>query len=587
MKIAIIPARGGSKRIPGKNIKVFYDKPMIAWAITIAKESGLFDHIVVSTDDEEIAGIARDWGAETPFKRPFDLADDLTPTVPVISHAVKSCIDLGWGGVDYACCIYPCVPFLRVSDLVAAFDLAQERNADFVYPITEYVHPIQRAMRILPSGQMQFFSSECELMRTQDLENSYHDAGQFYWGKTSAWLQHKRMHSDGLGMEIPNWRVVDIDSMDDWRRAENIYEANFRISSKPKVKNIAKIPPPLICRAYSKSTGFYSDTKSEFFDANDKLLANAERQNNLYTRQPPRSKCKICNSTIPTVCDFKSHHVQYVFCDNCGHLNGMHEDTQSFMENTYIQSDGKDYAKNYLDPNFVRRAELIYQPKFDFLRANLPSSDEFKLLDVGCGSGYFVYAALQSGIDAKGVDVNQTMIEFGNYQISLILHQNPLSYTLESDFFESIASNDATVISAIGVIEHLRDPSAFFDAFHRSNAQYLFYSVPMFSFSSMLENIFPNIFPRQLSGGHTHLFTEQSIEWLHENKRLNSRAEWRFGTDIMDLYRSMRLEMEGKGASHKMISSLNEGFGKNIDNLQAVLDEQHFCSEIHCLVAKG
>jgi hypothetical protein len=178
------------------------------------------------------------------------------------------------------------------------------------------------------------------------------------------------------------------------------------------------------------------------------------------------------------------------------------------------------------------------------------------------------------------------MIEFGNHQISLIRNQNPLSHILESDFFKSIASTDATVISAIGVIEHLREPSAFFDAFHQSNAQYLFYSVPMFSLSSMLENIFSDIFPRQLSGGHTHLFTEQSIEWLHENRQLSSVAEWRFGTDVMDLYRSIRVEMKRKGASHKLISLLNKGLGKNIDNLQVVLDEQHFCSEIHCLVSK-
>lgn len=223
MKIAVIPARGGSKRIPRKNIKDFCGRPMIAWAISAAKESGLFDHIIVSTDDEEIAELARNWGAETPFVRPANLADDLTPTVPVVAHALKSCLDFGWV-IDYACCIYPCVPFLQVSDLIAALDLAQARNADFVYPVTEYAHPVQRAMRQLPDGKMQFFSQEYELTRTQDLEKSYHDAGQFYWGKSSAWLKQKRMHTDGLGLPIPNWRVVDIDTEDDWMRAELIFK---------------------------------------------------------------------------------------------------------------------------------------------------------------------------------------------------------------------------------------------------------------------------------------------------------------------------------------------------------------------------
>lgn len=224
MKIAIIPARGGSKRIPRKNIKDFCGKPMIAWAIGTALESNLFDRIIVSTDDAEIAEFAKHWGAQIPFFRPRDLADDLTATVPVIAHAVKACRDLGWVA-DYVCCIYPCAPFLQKSDLAMALNLAQSRDADFVYPVTEYVHPIQRAMRRLSAGNMQFLSPECELTRTQDLEKTYHDAGQFYWGKSSAWLAHKKMHTDGLGIPIPNWRVVDIDSIDDWKRAEHIFKA--------------------------------------------------------------------------------------------------------------------------------------------------------------------------------------------------------------------------------------------------------------------------------------------------------------------------------------------------------------------------
>lgn len=224
MKIAVIPARGGSKRIPRKNIKQFCGKPMIAWAIVAAQESGLFDHIIVSTDDEEISEISREWGAETPFVRPENLADDLTPTVPVIAHAVETCIQNGWA-IEHACCIYPCVPFLQYQDLISALDLLVERDADFVYPVTEYAHPIQRAMRRLPGGEMQFFSPEYELTRTQDLETAYHDTGQFYWGKASAWLEHKKMHTDGLGMPIPGWRVVDIDSSDDWVRAELIFKS--------------------------------------------------------------------------------------------------------------------------------------------------------------------------------------------------------------------------------------------------------------------------------------------------------------------------------------------------------------------------
>jgi len=224
MRIAVIPARGGSKRIPRKNIKPFCGQPMIARAIGIARASCLFDHVVVSTDDAEISAIALAAGAQLPFVRPPELADDLTPTVPVIAHAVQSCQNLGWD-VTHACCIYPCVPLLSGQDMAQALALALESGADFVYPVTEFAHPIQRAMRRLNTGQMKFLQPENEMARTQDLEKAYHDAGQFYWGRASAWLSHKRMHSAGLGLPVPHWRVVDIDTEDDWKRAELIYRA--------------------------------------------------------------------------------------------------------------------------------------------------------------------------------------------------------------------------------------------------------------------------------------------------------------------------------------------------------------------------
>ena len=197
---------------------------MIARAIHIARQSGLFAHVVVSTDDDEIAAISRQAGAVTPFIRPPELSDDLTPTVPVIAHAVLTCNDLGWA-VQQACCIYPCVPLLHIGDMALALDVLIAKNADFVYPVTEFAHPVQRAMRRLDTGQMQFLQPQHEMTRTQDLEKTFHDAGQFYWGQADAWLAHKKMHTAGLGLPIPNWRVVDIDNEDDWKRAELIFQA--------------------------------------------------------------------------------------------------------------------------------------------------------------------------------------------------------------------------------------------------------------------------------------------------------------------------------------------------------------------------
>ena len=222
MNLCVIPARGGSKRIPRKNIKTFAGKPMIAHAISAAKASGLFAHIVVSTDDEEISNIAIEWGAEVPFVRPLELSDDHTPTVPVVAHAAQVCKDLGWQ-VDYICCIYPCVPFIQAADIVKTFTLLEGSEADYSFPIAKFPSAIQRALKRNKDGLVSPFSPKYEIVRTQDLKPAYYDAGQFYWGAISAWETHSRVHSSGVGYILPSWRVVDIDDSEDWHRAERLY----------------------------------------------------------------------------------------------------------------------------------------------------------------------------------------------------------------------------------------------------------------------------------------------------------------------------------------------------------------------------
>ena len=196
---------------------------MIRWAIDAAFDSGLFEKILVSTDDNEIAQIALKANAEVPFLRPSELADDLTPTAPVIAHAIKACQEINWS-IDFACCIYPCVPFLQVGDLISAFSLMQKKNASFSNVVAEYAHPTQRAMYRSSAGKMKFVFPSHELTRTQDLEKTYHDAGQFYWGTVDAWQNDMKMHTSGVGFVIPSWRVVDIDNEDDWHRAELMYK---------------------------------------------------------------------------------------------------------------------------------------------------------------------------------------------------------------------------------------------------------------------------------------------------------------------------------------------------------------------------
>jgi len=219
MNLCVIPARGGSKRIPRKNIRLFAGKPMIAYAIDAAQKSGLFNRIVVSTDDEEVAKISRNIGAEVPFLRPNELSDDHTPTVPVIAHAIQA-LERNEGELSYVCCIYPCVPFIDEKDLKKAFSLLEQGNSEYSFPVTEYPSPIQRALKLGLGDQVSPFYPEFELSRTQDLQKAYHDAGQFYWGRKKAWLNNRRIHSSAVGLEIPRSRAVDIDTVDDWEKAE-------------------------------------------------------------------------------------------------------------------------------------------------------------------------------------------------------------------------------------------------------------------------------------------------------------------------------------------------------------------------------
>ena len=228
MSVAVIPARGGSKRIPRKNIKAFSGMPMIAYAIKAAKESGLFDHIVVSTDDAEIAEVATRFGAEVPFLRPPELANDIVATVPVIVHAILECEKLSWYP-DFVCCIYPCVPFLNSADLVIGRNAIENVTEGYCYPVTEFPSPIQRALRLSANGQLQPVQPEHEWTRTQDLEPFYHDAGQFYWGRRQSWLAGLGLQSNGHGVVVPQWRVVDIDTPDDWRRAELMFTSRDEV----------------------------------------------------------------------------------------------------------------------------------------------------------------------------------------------------------------------------------------------------------------------------------------------------------------------------------------------------------------------
>lgn len=224
MRVAIIPARGGSKRIPRKNIKLFSGLPIIAYSIKAAQESGLFDRIIVTTDDEEIANVARNYGAETPFIRPKELSDDHTATIPVIAHAIQT-LQTNGDVIDAACCIYATAPFIRAEDIQSAYNTLITYHKQYAFPVTTFPFPIQRGVKRDKEGNIKMFYPEHFATRSQDLEEAYHDVGQFYWGTAEGWLSNTPIFSDAATtIVLPRHLVQDIDTLEDWSRAELMYK---------------------------------------------------------------------------------------------------------------------------------------------------------------------------------------------------------------------------------------------------------------------------------------------------------------------------------------------------------------------------
>ncbi|MFC6446767.1 pseudaminic acid cytidylyltransferase [Shinella zoogloeoides] len=237
MRLAVIPARGGSKRIPRKNIRPFVGLPMIAWSIRAAIESGCFERIIVSTDDAEIAEVGREYGAETPFVRPAVLSDDHTGTIPVIAHAVRWQDENGPTAQE-VCCIYATAPFIRAADIRRGLYVLDDSGADYAFSVTSYPFPIQRALRLTPERRVEMLQPEHFNTRSQDLEEAWHDAGQFYWGKAKAWLTGTPLFGPASApVPLPRHRVQDIDTSEDWKRAELMFKAAVDTGVKASIQN--------------------------------------------------------------------------------------------------------------------------------------------------------------------------------------------------------------------------------------------------------------------------------------------------------------------------------------------------------------
>lgn len=331
---------------------------------------------------------------------------------------------------------------------------------------------------------------------------------------------------------------------------------------------------------FSKSYGDIVSLKTDFY-TNNKLNKNiALKLNRIYKNGPKRKICKNCEKKIG-IFFIKNFGVKYNLCKFCGHLNGEKLETKSFFKKLYVSGTGsKNIEKNYKRA-FNQRVSNIYNDKVLFLKNTLKK--KIKVLDVGSGAGHFLKALEKNNIKASGIEPNKLMCKIGNFY----LKKNKLLNKDLNELEKIVLSNSdkANCLSAIGVLEHLENPNGFLKAFKRSNFKYLYLSVPLFSLTSFIENSFQNVYPRHLSGGHTHLYTKDSIYYFAKKFKFSIVGEWWFGLDIADLYRSLIVSSSqvNKDAYRR---SLNKYFYSILNDLQKKVDEKKLSSEVHLILSK-
>lgn len=338
-----------------------------------------------------------------------------------------------------------------------------------------------------------------------------------------------------------------------------------------------------IDQKFGKPIGNLNSMKRNFFENNDGMLKMADGMADILSKQPRRIKCKICESDLPEVL-YHSHNLGYIKCNKCGHLNSEYQDTDEFASKVYVEDD---YSKNYSSKDreeYEKRLNSIYVPKAEFLKESLNKDgvDSFKILDIGAGCGYFVAAAKKLGMLANGIEVSKNQVDYGNAMSDEVI----LTHVGLHDSIGYIENTDANVVSAIGVLEHLINLKENLQAIkNNSNIQYLYASVPMFSFSCAFEAANQNCYNRHTGGTHTHLFSNESIAYMAEEMGFEPVYEWRFGSDINDLYRFLTVSMVQNG-NPEFASYFSEKFVPLMDKLQLVLDESEFSSELHFILKR-
>jgi hypothetical protein len=340
---------------------------------------------------------------------------------------------------------------------------------------------------------------------------------------------------------------------------------------------------------FGKSFRDIAALKTSFFLENEKHLRRSQHFANVYTKQPARLFCKICEDRLPVNPSFVKHTIPYAFCTSCGQLNGMHEDTDAFCEAVYTSDGGKEYAENYSTHEveaYNRRRDAIYVPKAEFLRDVLRSDgvepERLKYADMGAGAGYFISALMATGAaDVTGFEVGEAQVKLGKW----IDPSLPLNVIGLHDAERLVRETSAEVISFIGVFEHLQNPRAILAAIKSNPAiRYFYFCVPMFSPTIFTEMVFPEVMPRQLTVGHTHLFTRSSLAYIENEFGFIRAGAWWFGTDMMDYYRSVSVTLAGKPEFKGMVSSWSAQFEQVLDEMQLVIDRHRDSSQVHVVL---
>ena len=328
---------------------------------------------------------------------------------------------------------------------------------------------------------------------------------------------------------------------------------------------------------YSKSYSSIFKIKKDFYSENKKNYLNIIKINKKYIKQPIRKNCKICSNILKKKL-FTQHLIDYTICVKCGHLNGLNQDTKNFTDWLYSQDKGKNYSSGYTK-DFKKRVQEIYIPKANFLKKVVKQN--INLIDLGSGGGHFLRALELKNIQAVGFETNQTLIKIAkkNLKSNKILELN------KNDLRKTLNNKKYNVLSMIAVLEHLNDPHEIMKMFMSSKIKFLYISIPLFSLSAMVENVFKNIFPRHLGGAHTHLFTYKSINFFKKKYKLKSVGEWWFGTDIADLFRSLQ-NSSYYHDEKAYFNYFNKYFFSTLDELQNVLDKKKICSEVHLVLKK-